>query len=477
MKNEGIQLDFNFCRNLDFQKNLNVSVINDFMSLIFKNNQIDSSIIRKHLKFLIIELFCCWYESRDQFLAVSMSKRGYKAKSRYNPNMISSYCIDIIKFLKDKKLIEFYPGFYDCKNGFSRLSRIKASVLLVKEFENFDFNIYEILNLKKRESLFLYDEESRLKEYEDTFETHEIREVIINYNRTMMKTFFDIPSLEDPYVTRGDKAKIVISQLCVIGSRDYNLNWNLGGTFSGSWWHKLDVKSITSFSKHMLINDSDTTHIDLANLFSYFLSKTISIENIDLRFDFFKKKIVFLSEIDQLNYLILKGINSKNFSGFFRSFCNDKKKLGIEEKISKKDLQNFLDLLEEHNNQIYRRFFSNSKVNWDMFVSKVFYDLIRSIGSTNIPIIKIRDKIFFQTKFERNIVDRMNSFLSKLIGRDDINLISRKSFGYEFNKKKSLLDKFIGKKLSFSKRYIENKKNFFKLIQKNKVLINQSLKI
>ena len=71
----------------------------------------------------------------------------------------------------------------------------------------------------------------------------------------------------------------------------------------------------------------------------------------------------------------------------------------------------------------------------------------------------------------------MNSFLSKLIGRDDINLISRKSFGYEFNKKKSLLDKFIGKKLSFSKRYIENKKNFFKLIQKNKVLINQSLKI
>ena len=201
------------------------------------------------------------------------------------------------------------------------------------------------------------------------------------------------------------------------------------------------------------------------------------MENIDLRFNFFKRKIAFLSKVDQFNYLILKGINSKNFSGFFRSFCNDKKKLGIEEKISKKNFQKFVDLIEKHNNKIYSKFYSNSKLNWDVFVSKVFYDLISSVGSTNIPIIKIRDKIFFQTKFERNIMDRINSFLSKLIGREDINLINIKSFGYEFEKKKNLLDKFIGKKLSFSKRYIENKKNFFKLIEKNKILINQSLKI
>ena len=65
----------------------------------------------------------------------------------------------------------------------------------------------------------------------------------------------------------------------------------------------LPIKSISSFSRHMLINDSDTSHIDLANLFSYFLSKAIDIENIDLRFDFFKKKIVFISKVDQLNFL------------------------------------------------------------------------------------------------------------------------------------------------------------------------------
>ena len=476
MKNKDVQLDFNFCRNLDFQKNLNIASINDFIFLIFKKNQVDSLITRKHLKFLIIELFCCWYESQDQFLAVSMSKRGYKARSRYNPNMISSHCISTIKLLRDNGLIEFYPGFYDYKNGFSRLSRIKASESLVKEFKKFNFNIYEILDLKKRETLMLYNRESRLQEYEDNFETHEIREAVRNYNKTLMKTFFDIPSLDDPYIIRGDSAKIPISQLCVICSKDYSVNWSLGGTFSGSWWNKLDIKSISFLSRHMLINDSETSHVDLSNLFLHFLSKEINLGKLNLDFEFFRKRIQFISELDQLNYLILKGINSKNFSGFFRSFCNDKKKLGIERKITKRDLQNFIDLVERSDNQIFGKLFSNSNISWDIFVSKVFYDLIRNIGTTSIPLIKVKDKFFFQTKFEKNIIDRLSGCLTRLLGIDDINIISKKCFKYEFENKKSILDTFIGKNLSFSKRYIENKKNFFKLIKTNKILINQSLK-
>ena len=60
-------------------------------------------------------------------LAVSMSKRGYLSKSRYNPNKISSYIIKVVHFLKKEEYIEFFPGFYDSKTNVSRLSRIKAS--------------------------------------------------------------------------------------------------------------------------------------------------------------------------------------------------------------------------------------------------------------------------------------------------------------------------------------------------------------
>ena len=96
MKKTDDQIDFNFSRPLDIQKNLDV----DFLDVVLneidfeKNNQISY----KHLKFLVLELFYCWLESSNQLLATSMSKRGYLSISRYNPNKISSYTIKIVNF-------------------------------------------------------------------------------------------------------------------------------------------------------------------------------------------------------------------------------------------------------------------------------------------------------------------------------------------------------------------------------------------
>ena len=62
------------------------SLLENIVSLKKKN-----ILLEKHLRLLLIELFYCWYESKQQFLSLSMSKRGYNSKSRYNPNNISSY--------------------------------------------------------------------------------------------------------------------------------------------------------------------------------------------------------------------------------------------------------------------------------------------------------------------------------------------------------------------------------------------------
>ena len=73
MKKTDDQIDFNFSRPLDIQKNLDV----DFLDVVLneidfeKNNQISY----KHLKFLVLELFYCWLESSNQLLATSMSKK------------------------------------------------------------------------------------------------------------------------------------------------------------------------------------------------------------------------------------------------------------------------------------------------------------------------------------------------------------------------------------------------------------------
>ena len=85
MKNNDDQIDFNFSRSLDFQKNLDISFCDEILenlNLKFNNNLL----LAKHIKFMILELFYVWLESPNQFLSVSMSKRGYHSSSTYNPN-------------------------------------------------------------------------------------------------------------------------------------------------------------------------------------------------------------------------------------------------------------------------------------------------------------------------------------------------------------------------------------------------------
>ena len=129
------QINFNFSRKLDIQKNLSLKKADNLYEKIFNHNY-KNIFLQKHLKLLILELFYCWRESEDQFLTLSMSKRGYNSKSRYNPNNISSYTIKAINFLRDEKLIDFHPGFFDRKKNISRLTRIRASKNLVNLFSH-----------------------------------------------------------------------------------------------------------------------------------------------------------------------------------------------------------------------------------------------------------------------------------------------------------------------------------------------------
>ena len=171
MKNIPDQLDFDFSRPIDIQRNINLDLINSCISNFFDKSH--DKIFLKHLRILILELYICWKESGNQFLSVSMSKRGYKSKSRYNPNGISSYLIKIINFLKVNNLIEFYPGFYDPKTKKSRLTRIRPSKLLGNYFKKIEIHGDENINHSKKEFLLIY-KNGILYEYDDSYETQEI---------------------------------------------------------------------------------------------------------------------------------------------------------------------------------------------------------------------------------------------------------------------------------------------------------------
>ncbi len=466
MKKENIQSDFNFCRPLDFQKKIDVSKFRFFFKkLLFKKNDIS----QKHILFLVTELYSCWNESEEQFLAVSMSKRGYRAKSRYNPNKISSHLILAIRLLKKEGLIDFYPGFFDVKKKVSRLSRIRASKDLINEFKKINLNFSDFLNIKTRETIFLLDKKNNLVEYKDDFFTHEAREVLINYNYNLSKTFFDIACVEKPFFIRGDNAKVPISHFCCINKIVFKETWRDGGVFGGSWWSKIDPFSFNKLSSHMLINDEETSYVDLMSIFSTLLSfkSEIHLNDIETELTFLKKKTFFIKNLNQLSYLIVKAINSKTLKGFFRSFCIDRKKIGIKEKVSQKEFEIFLDDFKKFSPKLFNLINSKHSFNWNSIVSDIFYGLMKNFGTSNIPAILVLDKIFYPTKIHNNVTNYLYNFISKYSNHKKIQLKFQKCYAYNFGEKSSIFESLIGNNLKYSNRFLENKKKFRKVLINN----------
>ena len=73
-----------------------------------------------------------------------------------------------------------------------------------------------------------------IAKYSDNFKTHEIRDVLRNYNNLLQKNFFDIPTLEEKFILRGDKKKIVVSETTTNSNLIYFENFNKNGIFGGS---------------------------------------------------------------------------------------------------------------------------------------------------------------------------------------------------------------------------------------------------
>ena len=355
MKSKTDQLDFDFSRNIDFQRNLDLDILNESIKNISEKR--NNSLLLKHLRLLILELYICWSESESQFLCVSMSKRGYHSKSRYNPNKISSYMIRAIQLLQQKSLIEFFPGFYDSRTRKSRLSRIRASELLVKNFENTKFLDSNNFNHSRREFILIYNK-GLLVEYSDSYETNEASEVLKYYNNLISKNLIDIPDQDDKFLIRGDKKKIAISNFSSCSySSDVNDPNNV--ILDGCWWNRLDLNLFFKIKNRLIINNKPTSHFSFLDYFGQYLTK-ISDTNIILKPKIFSSVLNF----DQLCYLTMKCFRSKNNLSFFKSVLVEKEKDNLHE-FSNTEIKNAVKILVLDNKSFEPFFYKKANVKWD----------------------------------------------------------------------------------------------------------------
>ena len=449
MKSKTDQLDFDFSRPIDFQRNISSEIIDDCVSELFKENK--NSLFKKHLKILILELYYCWIESDMQFLTVSMSKRGYKSKSRYNPNNISSYLIKVIKLLVKNNLINFHAGFYDPRSKKSRLSRIKPSKMLINQFEKVKLLSTQSINHRKKEYLLIY-KEGKLHEYKDSYNTQEIRVILENYNKIISKTLFDIPNLESNTLVRGDNRKIIISPFSSVFYKK-EIEKLDEGLIGGCWWNKIDLHLFFNIKNKLTINNQKTSYLDLTNYFANYLSM-ISNSNVSIQQRSFSKVLGY----DQLCYLIMKGFRSQTSQSFLNSVYRERKKFSLQS-FTRNEINEAIDNHIMKNERLQIFLYKGKDIGWNFIVSKIFFKLVSEIVSIKIPVFLVRDKIYFPTNRESIIFEKLEKILFNELNINNCKLNAKKASDFNFEKK-NFFGRLVKSNIDFSKRYLDNKKLF-----------------
>ena len=442
------QIDFNFSRPLDIQKNLDLkkaeSLLENSISIRKKN-----SLLEKHLKLLLIELFYCWYECKEQFLSLSMSKRGYRSKSRYNPNNISSYTIYAVNFLKKNKLIDFFPGFFDRKTKKSRLTRIRASKELRNYFEDSLQFVDKKINHPKREFVIIRDQLNNKVEYKDNFKTHEIREILTEYNNLLSASIIDVPTYENKFFVRSDKRKIVISETASQANILFKKDSGNAEKFDGCWWNKLDINLINVFKNKFLINNNPTSYVDLNDFFENYLLMQFKIKKVRISEDF---------SFTQICKIISKGLKLKSYESLIKSLCLEKGNFFVNKNIHTSDIKKMISIFLKKNHEISSYFFKGNRINWESFLANVFFRLLKETVPAKIPVFLVQEKIYFPTNFQQNILKTLDEVLEKELGSSKKDLKSYPCDSYNF-KSKPFFSNIFSRKIKFSNRYLNRISN------------------
>ena len=98
---------------------------------------------KRHIKVVILDLYANWLADNTRYIAFNRSKNAYRRNSRYNRLHISFLTVSVVDALHSRGLIEHHRGFYNRKQKFGCLSRMKATDRLINliRHPNFCFRL------------------------------------------------------------------------------------------------------------------------------------------------------------------------------------------------------------------------------------------------------------------------------------------------------------------------------------------------
>jgi hypothetical protein len=406
-----------------------------------KSNNAGKASGKTILKVVLIDLYVAWKTDPLLCIGVARGNDAYNVKSRYNALHISSRIRNIIDTLWDEEFIDYKGGSYNRtgKGWGSHNSRIRAAHKLHEMFSPLEIELYELDLHHNRECIVLNDldvdefgepikaksgaKKSKPIEYEDTPETEQMRTDLTAYNDLLKETYIDIPSLEEPHITRtksdGQVQVVPINQANKFVRRVFSRgDWDLNGRYYGGWWQQIGK----DLRKQISINNMPTVEVDYKGLHVAILSAQRGIEdNPKDRYDL-GDQILPQFDLKQqraiVKLLVLTAINAKTETATFQAFRYDQPTGSLEGKLTNIELSKLLEAFLSKNPHLREDLCSDKGIKLMYIDSQITEQIIKEFVDNNIPILSVHDSYLVETDRVDFLRNAMSKATIKLVGRD-----------------------------------------------------------
>jgi hypothetical protein len=379
---------------------------------------------KQQFRALLLDLFVAWKTDPELCIGVPMSSNGWQTSSRYNALGLSKKMIPIVRRAHEVGLIDFASGSYAGPYGRgNRNSRIRASTRLQELFSGARIDLEDVTRHPRQECILL-TVGKQLIEYEDDNNTRAMRERLTAYNQLLLRTFIDIPQLQDPFIERpittnppGRRKKVFITSDRKFVRRIFSRGrWDLNGRFYGPWWQQIGQ----DWRSQIHINGQPTVEIDFKGLHINLLALE---QGPEIHNDPYTLRHCGLPEVNDalqrelVKKLVLRAINAGTRPAAFSSFRDDWPTGHLAKRLTDQQLSTLLDLFISHHPLLAEKLCTDQGIRL-MFLDSQITDQVLTVATNlGLPVLGVHDSFIVAREEKDTLLQVVHVATKELIGQ------------------------------------------------------------
>ena len=399
----------------------------------------NTSIEKKHLRVLLLDLFANWTEDSKKYTAIYKGSNHYK-QSIYNALHISRKIVKLVNILKKEGYLREVVGYQDQIPERSRKTRIRANKKLIDLLIKCHLEPHMIDQAPTRVNIVLRGEKlivkgkkvkkmgeeidyTQDKQYKKLLPTiNKLRQDMCAYNNLIRRTFIAIPHFPKKGIqTRNQKRRIRINHSKNFIRRIFNDgSFKRGGRYYGGWWTRLP----SSWRKRIRIHDHKVLEVDYSGIHIVMLYalkgidywQTVNKDPYDIsgieHSETMRKlmKVILLSSVnaanrDKARKAILYEINIEQKKEFYDWYKN-----------SNIDINKIMDSFVEFHEPIKDMFFSNMGIELQYADSRMAEIIINYFTKKEIPVLCVYDSFISELRHRSELIERMHEAFREIMG-------------------------------------------------------------